>query len=45
MIKLNRQTLPLSGSSQYTSRAQCSWFIDNKVEKAEFPQEALELEQ
>ncbi|CAI2765696.1 YodC family protein [Flavobacterium collinsii] len=38
-------TTPLSGPSQYTGRVQCSWFIDNKVERDEFPQEALELEE
>jgi uncharacterized protein YodC (DUF2158 family) len=38
-------TIPLSGPSQYTGRIQCTWFIDNKVEKAEFPQEALEPEE
>ena len=37
-------TTPLSGPSQYTGKVECSWFFDNKLTKADFPQDALELE-
>ncbi|GIQ60328.1 hypothetical protein Flavo103_34640 [Flavobacterium collinsii] len=37
-------TRPMSGPSQYTGRVTCSWFTDNKVQTADFPQDSLELE-
>ena len=39
------ETTPFSGLSTYTGRVRCSWFADGKLTEADFPQDALELEE